>query len=101
MLQANVKPAQLVQRLFSTPKDSFELDPILQASNLMEHSSQFLLQMTRWSARPSLSLIQDGNTDCAVGGSMKTGDLLQKQLNSEKARRRLRNRVRHVAPVYC
>ena len=53
----------------------FELDPT--KSDLMERSSQFELQVTQWSIHPSFSLIQDGNTDCAIGGGMKNGDALQ------------------------
>ena len=63
------------------------------ADSITWRLAQFELEPTRWSVRPSLglnllqvimtrwcvlrlrlSLIQDGNTDCAVGECMKNGD---------------------------
>jgi len=62
--------------------------------------SLILLQVTRWRARPSFSLIQDGETDCAVGGGMKTQQCAAEtaqQREARLARRRLRDRARRTA----
>ena len=52
----------------------FELEPTRWSVRPSLGLNLLQVIMTRWCVHHSLSLVEDGNTDCAVGECMKNGD---------------------------